>query len=87
MAKASYTIGSRGIEAKHYRPGTRNEARHLVAEIFAKQGSDGWDERSQRYYMAKLGIEPKPVDELSVDELRIIIDAMDKSHMVIFFAE
>jgi hypothetical protein len=84
---AGYTRGPHGVEAKHFRPKTRNEARRLVVEIFARQGPDGWDERSQATYMKMHGVEPRPVEELEVEELRILVDAMDKSHLVIFFAE
>lgn len=79
---ASYTRGDHGIQPKHYRPKTAGDARQLVEEIFNR---NRWDERSRLKYMELKGIEPKPLEKCTIEDLRILVAAMDKAHMVIFF--
>lgn len=81
MAKASYTIGDRGIRPKDFRTATLGDARRLIGEIFDR---NGWDERSRRVYFEMKGVTARRIEDLTIDEARKIVADMERSRMVIF---
>lgn len=70
-----------GFYLKPVRPKTINDARRLIAECFERQG---WDEDSQKNYFEMKGIEAERLADVSPDDIRKIVAAMEKSHMLIF---
>lgn len=78
---ASYVQTSRGLEPKYDRPKTVADARLIIAEIFLK---NRWDERSQQVYMKNHGVNAESLAACSPDEVRRLLNDLDKSHMVIF---
>ena len=64
-----------------FRPETLGEARQLIQKTFDRQR---WDERSQRFYLNNLGLQPRPVAELDLDACRLVLARMERSRMIIF---
>lgn len=82
---ASYTrTNAGGVRSKQYRPTTRGDARQLITEVFARQREGGWDSRDVRVFFEGKGIAASSVDELSADQLRVVIDAMERNRMIHF---
>src|SRR5204862_3291565 len=67
-----------------FRPETLGEARQLIQKTFDRQR---WDERSQRFYLNNLGLQPRPVAELDLDVCRLVLARMERSRMIIFAEE
>ena len=81
--RLSYTRSTRGIAPKPFRPKTLGEARKIIADTFER---NRWDEDSQRRYFAMKGVDTtRTVADLTIEEARSIIAAMERSRMVIFF--
>ncbi len=74
-------MGDGSIVPKPCRPRTKGEAREYIVEIF---DGNQWDERDRRKFLEMHGVELKDDEELSVEEMRIILDAMEKSRMILF---
>jgi hypothetical protein len=62
-------------------PTTLGDARSLISATFVK---NRWDDRDRRFYLNSKGIRPKEIDELDRDDCRTILEAMQKSRMIIF---
>lgn len=78
-------IGREGqVAPKPFRPKSIGDARALITQVFAKQGTDGWDETSIGSYLRIKGINASTVDELSPDDVRRVVKEMELSRMVLF---
>lgn len=82
---ASYTrTNAGGVRSKQYRPTTRGDARQLITEVFARQREGGWDERDVAVYLEGKKVSARKVEDLTPDEMKIVIDALEKAAMLIF---
>ena len=82
LIEHGYQLMSDGrVIPKPCRPKKKGEARAYLNEVFER---NGWDERSRFKYMEMHGVEPKDVEDLSVEEMRIVLGAMEKSKMILF---
>ena len=66
-----------GIE----RPKSRAEA---ISQIEAVYSYQGWDERDKTVNAEGLGLEYKPLDDYSNDELKIILTDAEKTGMILY---
>jgi hypothetical protein len=62
-------------------PTTFGDARKLIKETM---DANRWDARSQRFYLNNLGIRPVPIERLSKDECRTVLERMKRTRMIIF---
>ncbi len=69
------------IVPKPCRPKTQGEARKYIVQIFDK---NRWDERDRRKYMEMHDVEPKNVEDLSADEIRLLLKSMEDAQMILF---
>lgn len=69
------------IIEREKRPETKGEAREPIRKIYT---ACGWDEGDQIRNHAMLELPGIPLDELGLDEYRIILDDMARHHMVRF---
>lgn len=69
---------------RHPWPATLGDARRLIAATFAKQGPDGWDARSIRFYMNDKGVRPQPVDNLDAIDCRKLLIHLADARMINF---
>jgi hypothetical protein len=82
---ASYTrIDGGGLRPKQYRPKTVGDARRLIIEVFSRQREEGWDERDIRVYLEGKGVPKARVEDLSPEETRAVMDALERASMIIF---
>lgn len=66
------------------RPQTKAAAITLIHETYRY---NDWDSDSQARFESMLGLEPKPINERTVDELRVIVARFEASKMILFRKE
>lgn len=82
MIRQGYYKGPDGqLLKKPDRPRTLAQAKSAIREVFEK---NAWDKRSQLKYLEMHGVEPRDLTELTVEETRTILTAMERSRMVLF---
>lgn len=69
------------VEPKPYRPKTIGDAREIVRQVFER---NKWDDDDRRRYFKMKSIDAERLDDLSGDELRVVIGDMEKAKMVLF---
>lgn len=63
------------------RPKTKGAAVLLIDETYRY---NGWGDTERATHQRMLGLEPKPLNEMTIEELRVIVDRFELSKMVIF---
>lgn len=63
------------------RPATKGEAVLLIDDTYRY---NDWGDAERATHQRMIGIEPKPLNEMPIEELRMIVDRFEKSKMVIF---
>ena len=85
MIRQGYYKGPNGeLVRKPDRPKTLAQAKSAVRYVFEKNGRD---ERSRLKYLEMHGVEPRDLTQLSLEETRIVLAAMEKSRMILFFEQ
>lgn len=66
------------------RPTTLGEAKRIILDRYE---SNQWDRSAQLRFHMICGLEPKPLEEYDKDEVRVVLDRMEMSRMVLYAEE
>lgn len=80
LARLGYLSRNGVYEARPRRPRTLAEAKSLIEQTFDR---NKWDGDDRKRYLAMKNVEPKEVKDLTLDETRTVIAALEKSHMLL----
>lgn len=84
MKKVRTKDGHRVPDPRIDRPKTVREAREQIRQTFV---DNDWDEDAQSRYFEIAGLKPKALDKLTSDEIRTVIDRMERSKMILYKQE
>lgn len=72
-------------DIKIARPVSRVAKLALIREIFAAQGTSGWDAKEQNQYLESIGLRATEKNKARADdELDLIIADMERHRMILF---
>jgi len=69
------------FDIRRRRPAGRAQQIAQIRSVFAE---NDWNPKEQKIYLRSLGIEPRPADKMSDEELGIILADLEKSRMILY---
>lgn len=80
--KHNYQINAdKTVTPKPYRPKSIGDAMKMIAGVFER---NRWDVEAQSRYFKLKGIDAERIEGLTADEVRTLLAAMERSHLILF---